>query len=273
MTEKYVKTDDGVRLYCRIKGSGRPILLIHGAMVDADFYDEVQELLSGSYMVITYDRRGYSRSGKGEDYSLERQAKDAAFILNELCDEKAVVVGCSAGAMTALKLKEMFPEKVDHLFVHEPPIVTYEGVVTDEIREWLDEIRSYVSRKKLSRAVLAFLMGISREPDPRAKPLPPETMQRQYDNGKIFVEKEFPEEFDESKTLIDYAGLKDKQKITVLIGDSSGESYCARSAKALAEDLGTSLYYVPGAHNGARDLPFEFAAMLLGLLEINKQGG
>ncbi|MBR3151170.1 MAG: alpha/beta hydrolase [Erysipelotrichaceae bacterium] len=271
MSEQYIKTDDGVRLFCRVKGSGRPLLLIHGAMVDADFYNEVQELLSGNYMVITYDRRGYSRSAQGEDYCLERQAKDAEFILNALTDEKAIVVGCSAGALTALKLKELFPEKVDRLFVHEPPIVTYDGIVTDEIRTWLDEIRDQVNRKKISRAVLTFIMGMaSNAEDPRVRPLPPEVMQRQLDNGKIFVEKEFPEEFDETNQMINYASLEDKQRITVLIGDSSNGSYCARASTALADDLGTSLYYVPGGHNGARDLPFEFAAMLLGLLEINK---
>lgn len=272
MTEEYIKTDDGVKLFVRVKGSGAPVLLIHGAMVDADFYDEVQELMSGSYMVITYDRRGYSRSGKGEDYCLERQAKDAAFILNALTDEKAIVVGCSAGAMTALKLQELFPEKVAQLFVHEPPIVTYDGIVTDEIRSWLDDIRSHVERGKLNRAVLAFLMGMAaHNPDPRAKTLPPETMQRQLDNGKIFVEKEFPEEFDESKPLVNYDSLKGNHRITVLVGDSSGDSYCARSANALAEDLNAPLYYVPGGHNGARDLPFEFAATLLGLLKINNK--
>ena len=271
MIERTITTDDNVKLYCRISGRGKPLLLIHGAMVDADFFEEIQQLLSCKYRVISYDRRGYSRSDKGEGYLTERQAKDAQCVLKALTNQKAIVVGCSAGGLVALKLKELYPELVSYLFVHEPPIITYEGVMDENVKTWLSDIEGFTKAGKIKKAILAFIFPNAQKPDPRTKTLPMETVQRQLDNGKIFIEREFPEQFDINARPIDYNKLKSEKNIIVLVGDSSGEdSYCARAAIALAEDLDTSLYYVPGTHNGARDLPFEFSATILGLLDIRQ---
>ena len=270
MRERTVRTDDGVELFCRIEGRGDPVLLIHGAMVDADFFREVQEFLSRRYRVITYDRRGYSRSSQGEDYSLRRQAEDAACVLRALTKKKAVVIGCSAGAIIALKLKEICPDSVSWVYVHEPPIVTLDGVLNPEIEKWLAGIYEKIGRGKIRSAVADFVVIASANMDPRAKPLQPEAMQQQLDNGKIFIAKEFPEIFDRSFKPVDYAALKEKDKITVLAGDSSGETYATRATRALAEQLGTEICYVAGGHNGARDLPLEFASVIMGLMSLYK---
>ena len=268
MKERYITTDDGVKLFCRIEGKGDPILLIHGAMVDADFFSEVQEFLSKEYRVITYDRRGYSRSGAGEEYLLERQAKDAACVLQQLTLKKAVVIGCSLGALIALKLKELYPEKVRRVFLHEPPIITLDGVLNEEIDAWLSGIFDKLHRKKIRQAVVDFVLVNSSEADPRTKPLTPEAVQQQLDNGKVFIEKEFPEAFDRDSKLIDYTAIKDRDTITILVGDSSGDTYASRAAFGLADILETPICYVPGAHNGARDLPLEFSSTIIGLLRL-----
>lgn len=268
MKERFIKTDDGVKLFCRIAGKGHPLLLIHGAMVDADFFDEVQEFLSKEYRVITYDRRGYSRSTPGDDYRIERQAQDAAAILKKLTNKKAIVVGCSAGAMIALKLQELYPELVSRLFLHEPPIITLDGVYNETIETWLNGIYDKLSRGKIRQAVVDFVLLNTGDANVNSKPLTPVQVQQQLDNGKIFIEKEFPEVFDRDKQPFDYAALKNKNRITVLVGDSSGDTYAANAGNALAELLGTPICYVPGAHNGARDLPLEFSSTLIGLLRL-----
>ena len=61
MTSEYV-TVPGARLYTERAGDGPPLLLISGGGGDAGMYEEVVPLLAHRYTVLTYDRRGNSRS-------------------------------------------------------------------------------------------------------------------------------------------------------------------------------------------------------------------
>ena len=53
---------EDVSLYYEVRGSGEALILIHGVIVDAGLYENAAELLAQHYRVITYDRRGISRS-------------------------------------------------------------------------------------------------------------------------------------------------------------------------------------------------------------------
>ena len=57
----FIEKDD-VSLYYEVRGNGDPLILIHGVIVDAGLYEEAARLLAGRFRVVTYDRRGYSRS-------------------------------------------------------------------------------------------------------------------------------------------------------------------------------------------------------------------
>ena len=75
---------DSGRLFCRREGSGPILLLIHGVACDSEFFRETSKLLAETFTVISYDRRGYSRSiaAKGEnDFSVWAHAEDAAEII------------------------------------------------------------------------------------------------------------------------------------------------------------------------------------------------
>ena len=71
-------TTGGTTIYCRRRGSGDPLLMIHGACTDSDFFSETAALLSSHYTVVTYDRRGYGRSSEvsTQDHSIAVQAAD-----------------------------------------------------------------------------------------------------------------------------------------------------------------------------------------------------
>ncbi len=57
---------DGVRLHYSDRGTGRPIVLIHGNLVTGDDYNTsgVAERLLGTCRVILFDRPGYGYSGR-----------------------------------------------------------------------------------------------------------------------------------------------------------------------------------------------------------------
>ena len=68
----------GARLYYEIHGSGPLMLMVPGSNGEADVFKMVTEHLVAHYTVVTYDRRGFSRSHLAgpQDYD-RRLATDA----------------------------------------------------------------------------------------------------------------------------------------------------------------------------------------------------
>jgi pimeloyl-ACP methyl ester carboxylesterase len=52
----------GASLYYEVRGSGPVLLLVCGGLYDAAGYAGLARQLAGRYTVVTYDRRGNSRS-------------------------------------------------------------------------------------------------------------------------------------------------------------------------------------------------------------------
>jgi pimeloyl-ACP methyl ester carboxylesterase len=71
--------------------------------------------------VITYDRRGYARSGGQPVRLISTHTADAAAILESLQTPPAVVVGTSAGAAIAIDLAVRRPDLVRVVIAHEFP--------------------------------------------------------------------------------------------------------------------------------------------------------
>src|SRR5262249_19642388 len=109
----------GSSLYYEEQGEGQPILLIPPAGSTASTWGALPGDLAGAGRVITYDRRGYSRSGGEVVRSAVAHALDAAALLEALEAGPAVVAGTSAGATIALDLAVRRPDLVRAVVVHE----------------------------------------------------------------------------------------------------------------------------------------------------------
>ena len=266
--ERYVVTREGKKIFCRVEGEGKPLLLIHGSIVDGDFYEDLSGYLSKFFKVISYDRRGYTRSEECEEYGLEKQTEDAVDILRELAGERAIVVGCSLGALISMRLTAFYPELVDFTLMHEPPLLALEGITTPDEDEQLLEIKSQVERGKFKLALLGFLGLTNGNGDPRAKPFSPEKVDQQLKNGMLFMEHEYCEQFFLGLDAYGLDKLVGNGNICFMAGDSGGDTYTVKAAAKLAKDLNSELYYVPGGHNAAHDVPKEFAATVLGMLKL-----
>ena len=112
---------DGCDLYYEEMGEGVPILLIHPAGATASTWGSATEELARIGRVITYDRRGYARSGGEPVRSISTHTADAAAILESLRAPPAVVVGTSAGAAIAVDLAVRRPDLVRAVIAHEFP--------------------------------------------------------------------------------------------------------------------------------------------------------
>ncbi len=116
---------NGVDLYYELTGDkGDPMVLIHGSWGDHTNWEAVVPGLAQSFRVLTYDRRGHSKSGKvATPGSFDEDAMDASALLHNLGLEPAHVVGNSGGAAIALKLACVRHSVFRSLIVHEPPLL------------------------------------------------------------------------------------------------------------------------------------------------------
>jgi pimeloyl-ACP methyl ester carboxylesterase len=53
---------NGFRCHHEVIGSGEPVVLVHGGWIDSHTWDFVVPSLAEAFQVVTYDRRGHSRS-------------------------------------------------------------------------------------------------------------------------------------------------------------------------------------------------------------------
>ncbi|MFF0454837.1 alpha/beta fold hydrolase [Nocardia africana] len=110
-------------LFCKLRGHGLILLLLPGGAGDVGTYDRPADHLATSFRVLTYDRRGQSRSTTpSEDVTIGTHAGDAAAVLAAVTSDPALVFGSSIGAVIAVELVLTHPGAVSRAVVHEPPI-------------------------------------------------------------------------------------------------------------------------------------------------------
>ena len=117
---------NGTTLYCERRGEGPPVLFLPGATGDAGHFGGVAEALADEFTVVTFDRRGNSRSRGSpaqSGASVDQQADDVAALLTALGLAPAVVYGSSSGAIYLTSLALRRPDVLRGAIFHEPPYV------------------------------------------------------------------------------------------------------------------------------------------------------
>jgi pimeloyl-ACP methyl ester carboxylesterase len=99
---------DGVRLHYLDRGSGTPIVFLHGNGATAEDF-EINGLLdtfSSRHRVIAFDRPGfgYSKRPRGKIWTASAQAELLAHALRDLKVDRPVLVGHSWGTLVALSM-------------------------------------------------------------------------------------------------------------------------------------------------------------------------
>jgi len=107
----------GFKMYYRIEGSGRPLVLLHGALsnIDTDFGKLLPELAK-ERQVIAVEQQAHGRTGDlDRPLSYAQMADDTAELLRQLKIERADFFGYSMGGAIALELAMRHPELVRKL--------------------------------------------------------------------------------------------------------------------------------------------------------------
>ena len=113
----------GAELETRKRGSGQPIVFVHGGMGDECAAVLEERDLADHSRLIDYHRRGWGDSSRAEDVvSISQQAEDCRAVIEHIGAQRAHFVGQSYGGAILLQLALDAPEAVQSLALQEPPL-------------------------------------------------------------------------------------------------------------------------------------------------------
>jgi pimeloyl-ACP methyl ester carboxylesterase len=262
-------------LYVEVRGDGPPLLLIPGGNGDAGPYERVATTLAQRYTVISYDRRGFSRSPLQERLAdedrLAADVDDAVRLLDAAAGAPAHVFGSSSGAIVALELVCRHPKRVRTLVAHEPPLVRLlqDG---DAVLDLLDGVYATYLAAGLDAAMAEFGTAAGM-PAPRsdaaAARLPEHLLEMQARirlNHDFWLEHEMRQY---PRVVPDIAALQRVARCLVLaVGRESRGRFPYRPNVVLAERLGLNVVEFPGGHIGYATHQLAFAEQLADVLEL-----
>ena len=109
-------TVDGVRLHYTDRGTGRPVVLLHGNAVSGDDFDTsgVAGALIPANRVVIFDRPGFGHSERprGRAWTAAQQAELLRKAFDALRIRQPVLVGHSWGTLVALAMALAHPDEV-----------------------------------------------------------------------------------------------------------------------------------------------------------------
>ncbi|MFI0816555.1 alpha/beta fold hydrolase [Streptomyces sp. NPDC021098] len=261
----------GARLYYEVRGTGPVLLLIPGGAGDAASYDHAAAALADRYTVVSYDRRGASRSTLDDppaDQRVEVHGEDAFLLLDAVAPDgaPAYVFGCSAGAIVAMELLARHPERVRLAIAHEPPLVE---LLPDAARQraFFAEVRAAYRRDGIGAAMAVMAEGTGpaegaarRDRAAEPPPFPPEVIERMTANFPYYLEHVLCPFTGHVPDLEALAAVS--ERLVPAGGRESHGLLLYRPAVALAERLGTEVVDFPGGHAGLGEHPAEFTEVL-----------
>jgi pimeloyl-ACP methyl ester carboxylesterase len=252
MTTDTVHNEGADLVYDR-EGDGPVLLLISGGGGEAARYAQIAELLADEFTVVSYDRRGNSRStGGGVDLDMAQQARDAVAVLNAVGGEPAYVFGNSAGGSVALRLATDHPDALAGVIVHEAPTI----VLLPDAEQWQNfsaRVRQTFADEGTTAAMALFLTSLVGIMPPGHGHIPSDAVP----NGEFFLAHEYAAI---SGNRPDLARIRaNGVPMVTARGRDSADAYYARSAQVQAEGLGCVCVDFPSNHMGFLVAPRPFA--------------
>jgi len=269
---------DGAELYIERRGEGPPLLLITGGGGDAGYYAAMADHLADSCTVLTYDRRGNSRStllGPPAPLEMSQQSSDALAVMAASGFLSAAVFGNSGGATIALDLAAYHPERLTAVVAHEPPVplilpdaaehlVPYEEIErvrqADGWREAFVKFQTHIGGLAEQPLIVQALL----EPDMFVPPGPQlETMRRVSGNWEHMMNWEV-------RSFIGYYPAIEEIKAggvpMAIAAGASTDEFNKLTSPFLAQLLDVPFAEFPGGHIAPQELPSMFADRLRPLL-------
>lgn len=125
---------NGARLFYEVKGSGEPVVLIHGGQLDSRMWDDQFDLVAREFRVLRYDVRGYGASSSPDRLYSDRE--DLAALLDYVGMRKVHLVGLSLGGRISIDLAVDRPERVASLALAGPGLAGFDFPDPEGDKRW-----------------------------------------------------------------------------------------------------------------------------------------
>lgn len=114
----YADSSEGLKVYYEVYGSGEPIVVLAGGLMDTSSMAPTIAPLSRKREVIAIDLEGHGHTAlRASPMSHERNADDVAAVLRQLNISKADIAGYSHGGDAAIRMAIQHPDMVRNLIV------------------------------------------------------------------------------------------------------------------------------------------------------------
>ena len=108
-----------ITLYYEEKGSGEPLILLHGNGENGTYFEHQMAYFSDRYRVIALDTRGHGQSPRGDaPFTIGQFADDLYDFMKEQGIDSAHILGFSDGANIAMCFAMKHPEMVKKLILN-----------------------------------------------------------------------------------------------------------------------------------------------------------
>lgn len=189
-----VTSRDGTTIAFTRRGSGPPLVLVHGTTSDHARWDGVSPRFEDDFTVIAMDRRGRGGSGDADTYEVAREGEDVVAVI-EAVDDPVYLLGHSYGGVCALEAA-LLTDRISKLVLYEPVVpnpphrIIYRSELVAKAQALLDEDRREEALEVFAREALGM-------PDPdwetyRKSPVFPRrvamahTLYREMDIDRIY---------------------------------------------------------------------------------------
>lgn len=180
---------NGTTLYYEARGEGPPVIFIQGGNLVQEMWEDQITEFAREYRVVTYDVRGFGRSGPwGEPF---RACDDLAALMDHLDIERAHLVGLSLGGRIAVDFALEYPDRVRSLVLAGPGLTGYDWSQSDF--GWLGPIREAMSQGDSVLAAELWLESPYMAPAMENPDLAPRLRRLATANARIWVNQDTEE--------------------------------------------------------------------------------
>ena len=243
---------------------GRPLLLMIGQPMQADGFADLAAQFPDR-TVVTYDPRGLGRSEVRRDGRNDQRPEDQADDLHALVEHlssvggqgKVDVFGSSGGAVAGLTWVSRYPDDVRTLLAHEPPSTWALPNDAEAADRAFRGVREAYQDKGFGAGMAAFI-ALSMWPgeftdayfaqppaDPAMFGMPTDDDGNRDDmllSERAVTVTRYEYDIDAIKAA--------PTRVVLGVGEETGETITARTARAVAERLGADAVVFPSHHGG-----------------------
>jgi len=144
---------NNTELYYEVAGTGHPLTLIHGMLLDRRSWDDQFDVFARQYQVVRYDMRGWGESAQEQAEPAFSPRQDLLSLLDYLNIQQTYLLGLSGGGAVALDFTLEHPDTVDALILVSSGLSGYPQRMTETIQAFIGQYYGALQQKDIPSAV------------------------------------------------------------------------------------------------------------------------